>query len=209
MAQGSLYAYGVIEQESLELPTRGVTGAESIYTVDHRSLSAIVSAIDDTDPEESEENLRAHNDVLQTVLEHDGGRSVVPMQFGMVFSGAGTVKNVLRGSRAAFRRALREVDGAVELGLKVVDEEASTYDRSEIEAEATDRFDHLARSVAENEPFSDRLLVNRAYLVDREKREAFDAAVGAFEDDYEDLLVQYTGPWAPYNFVEINIGAKA
>lgn len=209
MGQGSIYTYGVIEQEPLQLEVQGVGGADEVYTVDHRPFSAVVSDIDAVDPEQTDENLHAHSDVLQEVLLHDGGRSVVPMQFGMVFSGAGTVKNVLRGSRPAFRRALSEIDGAVELGLKVVREEEAPVDIEAVERAIEDRFDPLARSVAENDIFSDRLLANRAYLVDRADREAFDTAVDEFDEEHDELEVQYTGPWAPFNFVEINIGAKA
>ncbi len=206
---GDIYTYGVIEQESIELDRPGVAGGETIYTVDQRPFSAIVSDIEGVEPEESEENLRAHSEVLQEVLQYDGGRPVVPMRFGMVFSGPSTLKNVLRGSRAAFRRALREIDGAVELGVKAIADADSALAQPAIEAAAADQFEGIARSVAENEDFSDRLLLNRAYLVDREDREAFDDAVAAFDASYDGLTVQYSGPWAPFNFVDINIGATA
>lgn len=208
MGTGSLYTYGVIEDESLSLSIDAVGDAEEVYTIDQRPLAAIVSDVDDMEVTESEENLRAHSEVLNTVLAHDGGRTVVPMQFGMVFAGAGPVRNVLRGSRPAFTRAIRSVRGSVELGLKVIDQEESTYDREAIEELATETFDPIAETVVENELFSDRLLLNRAYLVDRDDRGAFDDAVHSFEESISDLTVQYTGPWAPYNFVDINIGAQ-
>jgi len=208
MADSALYAYGVIEQEDLEFETEGVNGAERAYTVDHRTLSALVTDIDTVEPEATDENARRHNEVLQRLLEEDGGRTVVPMQFGMAFKNERTLKSVLRETRPMFRRALREVDDKVELGLKVLADGDTDVGREAVEAEVTERFEDLAEGSTDDDLFSDRLVVNRSFLVDRSNRDAFDEAVGAFEDDHDDLQVQYTGPWAPYNFVEIEIGAK-
>ncbi|MFC7006978.1 GvpL/GvpF family gas vesicle protein [Halalkalicoccus salilacus] len=208
MADTALYAYGVIEREDIEFDVEGVNGADHAYTVGYQTLSALVTDIDTVEPEQSDENTRAHDEVLQQLLEYDGGRTVVPMQYGMAFKNARTLKSVLREARPAFTRALREVEGNVELGLKVLTEEDADVDEEAIREEVTERFDDRANSVTSDDLFSDRLLVNRSFLVEREDREAFDRAVGEFEDDHDELLVQYTGPWAPYNFVDIEIGAK-
>jgi len=130
------------------------------------------------------------------------------MQYGMAFKNERTLKRVLRESRPAFRRALREVEGKVELGLKVLSEADATVDGDAVRATVDERFEELAIGVSEDDRFSDRLLVNRSFLVDRDDRDAFDDAVGEFEDDHEELTVQYTGPWAPYHFVDIDIGAR-
>ena len=261
MGGSALYAYGVVEQEDIEFETSGVDGAERAYTVDYRTLSALVTDLDTLEPEQTDENARAHDEVLQQLLEYDGGRTVVPMRFGMAFKDEGTLKNVLRETRPAFRRALRDLDGTIELGLKVLtaedadaemaadplddatqvgsERESSTGteattdgggdpdaagregegpdaagregggpDAEAIREEVAERFDSLAKSTTDGELFSDRLLVNRSFLVDRADREAFDEAVGEFQDEHDDLLVQYTGPWAPYNFVDIEVGAQ-
>jgi len=52
-------------------------------------------------------------------------------------------------------------------------------------------------------------VANRSYLVEQDQRGAFDDAVETLETAYEDVLVEYTGPWAPYNFVDIWVGAEA
>ncbi len=208
MADTALYAYGVIEQEDIELDTEGVNGADRAYTVDHRTLSALVTEVDTVEPEQTDENTRAHDEVLQQLLEYDGGRTVVPMQYGMAFKNARTLKSVLREARPAFRRTLNDIEGTVELGLKVLTEEDATVDGESIRGEVAERFDDISLGTADDDLFSDRLVVNRSYLVDRKDRDAFDEAVGEFEDDHPELLVQYTGPWAPYNFVDIEIGTQ-
>jgi hypothetical protein len=208
MGETALYAYGVIEREDVEFETDGVNGAERAYTVGYQTLSALVTEIDTVEPEQSDENTRAHDEVLQQLLQYDGGRTVVPMRYGMAFKNARTLKSVLREARPAFTRALREVEDDVELGLKVLTQEDADVDEEAIREEVTERFDERAISVTSDDLFSDRLIVNRSFLIDRDDREEFDRAIGEFEDEHDDLLVQYTGPWAPYNFVDIEIGAQ-
>ncbi len=208
MEGSQLYVYGVTDTDGIVFEADGVNGADSIYTVDQPPVSAVVSDIDTVEPEQSEENMRAHNEVLQSVLEYEGGRAVVPMQFGMAFKDAGTLKNVLAEATPTFTQALSEVDGKVELGVKVLTPTEGTVDAEAIRTEASERFDEIAVATERGNQFSDRLVVNRSFLIERGDQEAFNEAVGEFEEDHEDLLVQYTGPWPPYNFVEIEIGVR-
>ncbi|WP_273836797.1 GvpL/GvpF family gas vesicle protein [Halococcus sp. PRR34] len=208
MASTHLYTYGITD-DGVEFETEGVGDATRVYTVEHGSLAAIVSDSETMEPDRSDENLRAHDDVLQELLYRDGGRTVVPMQFGMVFKNARALKGVLRGGRRAFRKALNDVEGHVELGLKILADEGATVDREAIVAAVQERLDPVSDGEAENGLFSDRLVLNRSYLVERDDRAAFDEAVDAIIDEYgETFTVQYTGPWAPYSFVDIEIGAK-
>lgn len=203
-----LYVYGVVDQAEFELEIDGVQEADMVYTVDHPPVSAVVSEVDTVEPDESEENIRAHNEVLQTVLTHGGGRTIVPMQFGMAFKDRDTLESLLAEATTAFTRALDEVEGKVELGLKVLKPADDTVDSTAIRQDVAERFDDIATATERGNQFSDRLVVNRSFLVDREDQGQFSEAVGEFEAEYEDLLVQYTGPWPPYNFVDIHIGAK-
>jgi hypothetical protein len=203
-----VYAYGIVEQEDIELSVEGVEGADRVYTVDYRSLSAVVSDVDTTDPERTDENVEAHNEVLREVLEYDGGRTVVPMGFGMAFNDARTLKGVVRGARRAFRKALNDIDGTVELGVKVIAGDDTGRSHESVREAVGERLSAVAVNDTEDDLFSDRLVLNRSFLVERDRREAFDDAVDEIETDYgEEYTVQYTGPWAPYNFVDIHVGA--
>jgi hypothetical protein len=206
MSGNHLYTYGVVDDEEFELDLSGVEGGTPIRTVQYRTLSAIVSDIDTLEPERSDENVRAHDEVLRDVIEAGDGRTVVPMQFGMVFKTGRTLKSVLRSGRRAFRKALIDVDGMVELGIKVVVDEGETVDETTLQ-DIADRLTAAAERDVENDLFSDRLVLNRSYLVDYDDQESFSDVVQAIRDDYDDLSVQYSGPWAPYNFVDIEIGA--
>lgn len=208
MAQSHLYAYGVVNDEGdLDLEVDGVGGANRAYLVSHGPLAAVVTDIDTMDPERSDENVRAHDEVLQAVLV-EGERTVVPMQFGMTFKHGRALKSVLRGGRRAFTKALREIEGTVEVGVKLVVEEDADVDEAVGEG-VLERLREVSIDDVDNGLFSDRLVFNRSFLVERENREAFDEAVGEIDEEYGDeFTVQYTGPWAPYSFVDIEIGAK-
>lgn len=203
----NLYTYGIIEQDDLELDVEGVGGSERVYTVDYNSLSAVVSEIDTTDPERTDDAVEAHNDVLQRVLQYDGGRTVVPMSFGMAFKNSRTLKGVLRGAQRALRSTLNDIEGTVELGVKVIDSGESGASKDTAQADMTDRLSEASINETENDLFTDRLIVNKSYLVDREHRDDFDAAIDEIQSAQNDVTVQYTGPWPAYNFVDIHIGA--
>jgi hypothetical protein len=52
----------------------------------------------------------------------------------------------------------------------------------------------------------DRMILNAAFLVERKDEKGFDEKVKAISLQYEDLLTfKYTGPWPPYNFVNIKL----
>ncbi len=56
-----------------------------------------------------------------------------------------------------------------------------------------------------NKPIGDRMIMNAAFLVAREMEDAFDSRVKAIGQQYEKLTFKYTGPWPPYNFVNIRL----
>jgi hypothetical protein len=55
-----------------------------------------------------------------------------------------------------------------------------------------------------NKPIGDRMIMNAAFLVGRETEHAFDAKVKDIGQRYK-LTFKYTGPWPPYNFVNIRL----
>lgn len=205
----NIYVYGIVEQQDLEMGITGVHDADVVYTVDYRDTSAVVSDIETTEVDKTDEDVEAHNDVLRKIMESDDGRTVVPMGFGMAFKNERTLKGVMRGAQRAFRKALNDIESTVELGVKIVGPEdgidQSTVDKSEIEQSLS----AVSVDDTDDDLFSDRLIINKSYLVERDKRDAFDDAVEDIESEYGDeCMIQYTGPFAPYSFVDIRIGAE-
>ena len=56
-----------------------------------------------------------------------------------------------------------------------------------------------------NKPIGDKMILNAAFLVDRARESGFDARVKTLGAKYDALTFRYTGPWPPYNFVNIRL----
>jgi hypothetical protein len=56
-----------------------------------------------------------------------------------------------------------------------------------------------------NKPIGDKMIMNAAFLVERQREAAFDASVKRLGAVYDTLTFRYTGPWPPYNFVNIRL----
>jgi hypothetical protein len=58
----------------------------------------------------------------------------------------------------------------------------------------------------DNKPIGDKMIMNAAFLIDREREADFDEAVNTIARKFGDRLnFKYTGPWPPYNFVNIRL----
>lgn len=72
-----------------------------------------------------------------------------------------------------------------------------------------DVYDHLREAAIasrSNKPIGDRMIMNAAFLVERDKAKVFDQKVQEIAQRYEGKLsFRYTGPWPPYNFVTIRL----
>jgi len=203
------YVYGIVEAgDALEFETDAVAGASTVYPIRHRRHAALVSNIETGEIERTDEDSRRHDQVLREAMEREGGRSIVPMRFGMIFKSDRALKNVLRGGRAAFRRTMREIEGRVELGVKLVRDADATVDREMVATDVAEELESIAVDTLENDLFSDRLVYNGTFLVEEADRERFASAVDAIDVRYEELTLRYTGPFAPYSFVDIEIGAQ-
>ena len=56
-----------------------------------------------------------------------------------------------------------------------------------------------------NKPIGDRMIMNAAFLVSRDREQAFDVRVKEIGQRHDKLTFKYTGPWPPYNFVNIKL----
>ena len=72
-----------------------------------------------------------------------------------------------------------------------------------------DIYDHLrdtAIASRSNRPIGDKMIMNAAFLVERDKTAVFDQKLEEIAKKYEGKLVfRQNGPWAPYNFVTIRL----
>ena len=85
--------------------------------------------------------------------------------------------------------------------------EQALADKSE--AYVRDIYDYLADAAIASRSvkvIGDKMIMNAAFLVARDRADAFDAKVHEIDKKYEGKLTfRYTGPWPPYNFVTIRL----
>src|SRR5712671_2144158 len=56
-----------------------------------------------------------------------------------------------------------------------------------------------------NKPIGDTMIMNAAFLIARDLESAFDSKVKSIASRFDKLTFKYTGPWPPYNFVNIRL----
>ena len=56
-----------------------------------------------------------------------------------------------------------------------------------------------------NKPIGDKMIMNAAFLISRNQEQAFDRKIKDIASRLDQLTFKYTGPWPPYNFVNIRL----
>jgi hypothetical protein len=84
--------------------------------------------------------------------------------------------------------------------------DAALQSRSErYGSEILDRLRDVAVASRINKPIGDKMIMNAAFLVSRDQEGAFDSRVKSIAAEHDKLTFKYTGPWPPYNFVNIRL----
>lgn len=207
------YAYCLIESDSERIDF-GKIGIDNtlVYAIPHRDIAVVVSDLPLKEYEVTEFNVTKHEDVIRRVMQD---HTVIPMTFGMVFKNKEVLLSIVEGAYRAIKESLRLLDNKVELGIKAIltkEASESLNEKKEfMEKYVPFIFDSLSKyavRAVKGKLFSDRLILNASFLVEKDKIEQFSEEVGKIGEKNNDLKIQYSGPWAPYHFVNINIGGK-
>lgn len=189
----------------------GVENTGEVYTIPYKEFAAVVSDSPMKEYEAGGENVKEHEEIVRKILLE--GHTVLPVAFNMVFKDKRTLLVTMNKARKALRKAYETVDKKIELGVKAIftKEALKKIEKSkgvlskEFESELLKTIDGKFASSKKLDLFSDRLALNMAFLVDRDRIEEFSEAIEPLYNKYDSLKIQYSGPWAPYNFVDIRI----
>ncbi|MGA9099077.1 MAG: GvpL/GvpF family gas vesicle protein [Methanotrichaceae archaeon] len=201
------YVYCVINSpaEKISFGKLGFEG-EEVYTMDYRSLSPVISDVAFREYAVSEEDVEVHKRVLGHVMQE---YSVLPVAYGMAFKNRRLLQLAMSAGYTAMKKAFTVIDGKVELGIKVIlPKDAEGWDEARRRDFRSDFILSLKDCAADSKElklFSDRMILNSAFLVERSGVERFSEQVGELSSRYGELMVQYSGPWPAYNFVDIHI----
>jgi len=130
-----LYAYGLVGKSPKRLNILGIDKMNKVYLVEERGMYVCVSKIDTDEfqdeikkllskltktagdiPNEIEEILRRHEDVLDTLMKLT---TVVPFKFGTILKDEKAASKMLRDYGEKFKKLLSKFTGRAEWGLKV------------------------------------------------------------------------------------------
>jgi hypothetical protein len=203
------YVYCIIKspEEKRSFGSIGFDDGE-VYTLDYRDFAPVVSDAPMREYEANEEEVEVHKKVVAEVMKE---YTVLPVAYGMVFKNRNLLSVAMKAGYKAMKKAIEVVDNRVELGIKVILPKDINNWNGNINLCRTGFMENLMDIAADSKElklFSDRLLLNSAFLVERNKIDEFSLAVGRLASQYKELRTQYSGPWPPYNFVDIHILGK-
>jgi hypothetical protein len=72
-------------------------------------------------------------------------------------------------------------------------------------ADILDQLREVSVASRVNKPIGDKMIMNAAFLISRDEEQAFDSRVKLIASRFDKLTFKYTGPWPPYNFVNIRL----
>jgi len=126
------------------------------------------------------------------------------MSFGTVFKDQELLETVLSKSYQAVKQTLVLIDAKIELGVKIIKNQLDDIGDG-VALEILESLNKLSIKSVKGDNFSDRLLLNHSFLVEKNKFSQFSDKISELENKHKDLKFLYTGPWPPYSFVNINI----
>ena len=72
-------------------------------------------------------------------------------------------------------------------------------------AEFLQRLRNVSVASRINRAIGDKMIMNAAFLVQRDRDQEFDRRIKEIASEFDKLTFKYTGPWPPYNFVNIRL----
>lgn len=212
-----LYLYAITEDPRVP-DERGLHGAP-LRSIGEHGLFAIASEHAEEPADAGADDLWAHEAVVEASMELG---SVLPVRFGTTLPDELAVGALLRRRRVELKSALGRVRDRVELGVRALAPAAETppeeadrdvgpgtaymlglLERQRRDAAAAARIHEplaaLACESVRNAKAGAAAGLNIAYLVDRDRVDAFRARVEELAEANEAAVV-CTGPWPPYSF---------
>jgi hypothetical protein len=182
-------------------PVRAISGG---------GLSVLCAPAADPPQEPTADALWRHEALIEELMED---RDLLPVRFGTVVADDAAAARAVADRRDELAAGLDRVRGAVELALRAHEREGNPlpaarsgreYMRARTQRTAAARQLHepLAALARDSVVQSGPELLRAAYLVDRDRVEAFVALVRRLQDDHPALDLLCTGPWPPYSFAE-------
>jgi hypothetical protein len=207
-----IYLYAVAEKLSGLPELEGVDGAPLASR--RRDGFDLVVSEHATAAEPTEEAILTHARVVEALMPL--AEAVLPARFGLAFADFSDLERAVCERAEKLGESLEQIRGRVELGVRVVGEQAdprpAESGRAYLECRRAQQaaVESLHESLAERAEAAargrsgGRLVLSGAYLVEPEAVPAFRAAVDSLESEHPQFTFALTGPWPPYSFAGVD-----
>lgn len=218
-----LHVYSITDS-SASPEAVGLGGADLRVVGDEAPFAVVSEHDDQLSSQANEEDLWAHEAVVEALMDR---AAVLPMRFDSAVADEGALRRIIGERREEFKALLTTVRGAVELGVRaqLAEEggEAVASVASGVEGDHPGTAYLLARARSQQQVADALARVHKplaalsrrskrsaaglapgsfkaAYLVDRDRVDAFRAQVEALDAELGSGRIVCTGPWPPYGF---------
>jgi len=183
-----------------------LVGLADAQSVQFRGLTALVRRVPFAPLAVEERGVAAYRAVVEGAFAE---RTVLPARYGTVFRSRESLLRWLVLHYFTLLDALRFLEGRqmarVQIRSRLADR-SETEEQADIEATALDSFRVLKRSAVAFLPYGARSgFYEASFLVERERWDAFGAALREEERRLGHLRLHCSGPWPPYDFVRMEL----
>ncbi len=219
-----LYVYGIISLKDLKAQKPKISKSKkselkedflgpnfnglrekSITIMPYKDIGVLVSKYPLLNPILDEKEAMKHADILNKIAKKT---TIIPVAFGCVFNDEKILESILKKSYNAIKETLEQIKNKIELGVKVIKnnvEENGIENEDNTFVEILNPLNKLSVKSIQGENFSERLLLNYSFLVEKNNFSKFSNAIAKSEKEYKQFKFNYTGPWPPYSFVNLHI----
>jgi hypothetical protein len=203
MAVTGMRLYGIVQRpergEELPAPRTGVVCV--------RDLAALVRAAPYEAVAGDADAIADYRAVVEAAFERG---DILPAPFGVVFRGQDQVEHWLQMHYIALTEGMHLVEGRAEARVHVVPHGEDGAREEALSVAAGELVRVLRRHAVASVPLrraTTQPTLSTAFLVDRTRWEEFSEHVSSQARRFEELRVEQTGPWPPYDFVRMDLGA--
>jgi len=201
----AVYLYAIVRARSWRgRRIRQATGEDTVR-VRYRDLEALVRAVPYEQPAGGEDQLRAHQQVVEKAMRRG---TVLPLPYGIIFRGRRQLIRLLQEQYLVIDDALSFVDNTWELRLHLA-AASSVESPAELGDLAMQCYTELRRHARAAVPLpgepEEKRLLTAAYLVERGTWIEFVERADDLGSAHPELTFDVTGPWPPYDFVRVSL----
>ncbi len=204
MALSGLRLFGVASLDDGD----SAVAVPDVTVIPFARLGAVVRGSSFAAVEASEAALETYRRVVHNVFER---APILPAPFGTVFRSTEHVRRWLDMNYIALSEGIRFVNGRCEARVHITERSgpAPKSAPGQAAAVASDAFRLLRRHAVAAVPLrgDGATLLSGAFLVPADEWEQFTRHVREIAPRHGELEFEQTGPWPPYDFVRVELGA--